>query len=358
MHKYRVCLAGCGPRGAFHAEGFLGNPNRFDLVACCDIDAGRLAAFRERFAIPRAYADANAMLAQEKPDVFCFATLPDVRMELVELGVRHNVAAIAFEKPMAQDLAEARAIRDTANRHGIKLIVSHQQKYGPHWQKVKAIVDSGEIGRIEKIHATARSWLSQLGTHLIDYMIWFNGGTQIDWVDGLSHGTAMLADSHPSPDYTFGQVKFANGVRGIIECGAQAPHFIPGDGAFRSQAFWFDNSVTIHGTHGYARVITGGGWLAITRSSQGEVLSGEGTFNPSYEQPLYLRDLADWLDDPSRVHPCNGDVSYHGFEASMALYLSTIERRRIDLPLAALPSGSLIERLRAVLPSSAEYVVQ
>ncbi len=28
-----------------------------------------------------------------------------------------------------------------------------------------------------------------------------------------------------------------------------------------------------------------------------EILSGEGFFNPSYEQPLYIRNLADLLDD-------------------------------------------------------------
>jgi predicted dehydrogenase len=358
MRRYRACLVGCGPRGAFHTEGFIGNPDRFDLTAVCDLNEERLKAFAARFGIAKAYRDAEEMLSAERPEVFCFATLPDVRLSLVDLGVRHGVKAIAFEKPMAQDLSEARAILDIANRHDVRLIISHQQKYGPHWAKVKAIVDGGDIGTIEKIHATARSWLSQLGTHLIDYMIWFNGGERIDWVDGLSHGTAMLSDSHPSPDVTFGQLKFRNGVRGIIECGALAPHNIPGDAPFRSQGFWFDNSVTIYGTHGYARVVTGGGWRAFTRYSGGEVLSGDGTFNPSYEQPLYLRDLADWLDDPKRVHPCNGDVTYHGFEASMALYVSALERRKVDLPLNVLPEGSLIERLRAELPDQKEYVVQ
>ena len=36
-------------------------------------------------------------------------------------------------------------------------------------------------------------------------------------------GKRKLADIHPSPDYIGGFVQFANGVRGIYECGAGAP---------------------------------------------------------------------------------------------------------------------------------------
>src|SRR5690606_32927126 len=110
MTKYKVALVGCGKRGAYHAEAFNANADRFDLAAVCDIDGERLAAFATKHGIPRSYDDADRMLASEKPDVFCFATLPAVRLELVELGVKHGVKAMAFEKPIAQELSEARTI--------------------------------------------------------------------------------------------------------------------------------------------------------------------------------------------------------------------------------------------------------
>jgi predicted dehydrogenase len=358
MTKYKAVIAGCGPRGVFHAEGFRKNPDRFEIVACCDLERTRAQHLADEFAVPRVYDDAESMLQQELPDIFCFATLPAVRIGLVELGVKYGVKAIAFEKPMAIDLPEARRIYDLCGSVGIKIVVSHQQKYGPHWQQVKRIIDAGEIGDVVKIHATSRAWLSQLGTHLLDYMLWFNNRNRVKWVLGQVHGTQMLSDTHPSPDFVFGTLEFANGVRGILECGAHAPRFMPGENAFRSKGFWFDSSITVHGTHGYTRVVTGNGWSALTKTSQGKVLRGEGVFNPSHDQPLYLRDLADWMDGLSDSHPCDGDISYHGFEAAMALCISGLDRRRVLLPIENLPGESLLGRLRAELPASEEYTRQ
>ncbi|MBZ9939324.1 Gfo/Idh/MocA family oxidoreductase [Mesorhizobium sp. BR1-1-16] len=355
MTRYSVAIAGCGPRGAYHAEGFAANADRFDVTACCDLDVGRAEEFARRFGIGKVYSDVDAMLAAEKPYVFCFATLPDVRLSLVELGIKHGVKVIAFEKPVATELAEAQQIFERCREAGIKLVVSHQQKYGPHFQAVKRIVESGEIGKVTKIHATARPWLSQLGTHFMDYMLYFNGRSPVKWVVAQAIGTGMLTDSHPSADYVIADMEFENGVRGIFECGAHAPHFVPGENPLRDIKFWTDSSITIHGTHGYAEVTTGNGYRAFTRNSQGEMIEGDGNFNPSYEQPLYIRDLADWLDGKIATHPCDGDIAYHGFQAVMAMYMSALDRKRVDLPLAEIPQGSLIARLGETLPHSDEY---
>ena len=357
MEKYRTVIVGCGHRGGYHAQGFAANSDRFDVVACCDVDTPRAEAFAKQYSIKKVYSDADKMLATERPDVFCFATMPEMRFPLIELGIKHRVKAIAFEKPMAVELAEAKEIFDRCAAAGIKLVVSHQQKYGKHWRAAKQIVDSGEIGEVTKIHATARAWLSQLGTHIMDYMLWFNNRSKVKWVVGQAIGTGMLSDSHPSADYVIGSMEFENGVRGVYECGAHAPHF-NGDHRLRERGFWIDSAVTVHGTLGYARVVTGNGWQAVTKSSGGKVLSGEGDFNPAYEQPLYIKDFADWLDGKITVHPCDGEISYHGFQAVMALYISSLDHHRVDLPLETIPADSLIERLKKELPASDEYAGQ
>ena len=288
------------------------------------------------------------MLDAEKPDVFCFVTQPNVRLPLVELGLRHGVRAIAFEKPMATSLAEARRIRDLCDAAGVKFIVSHQQKYGRHWHEARETARRGEIGDVVRIHACSRAWLAQLGTHLVDYVLWFNGGCRATWVVGHVHGRKGLTDSHPSPDFVLGEIAFENGVRAFVEFGYLSPQRLA------DNKFWTDNTITLHGTHGYAWATTDGEWRAFTRLSGGEVVGAQLDFWPAQENSLlqapYLRDLADWLDDESKAHPCNGDISYHGFEIMTGLCLSALDHRRIDLPLGEVPREPVIERLARELP--------
>ena len=347
MTRHTVAQVGCGYRGHRHIEGFLRNPDRFELVALCDLDEERLRAAAEQHGIATTSTDADAMLAETQPDVFCFVTQPALRLPLVELGVRHGVRAIAFEKPMATTLAEARRIRDVCDGAGVKFIVSHQQKYSPSWQEVKAMADGGAIGEVECIRASSRAWLAQLGTHLVDYVLWYNGGHRAAWVVGHVHGRERLADSHPSPDYVTGQIAFENGVRAWVEFGYLSPQRL-GD------QFWTDNRITLHGTGGYAWVETDGRWGAL--QAGGQPVGGQGPHWPEQERELlqapYLRDLADWLDDDSRLHPCNGAISYHGFEIMEALCLSALDHRRMDLPLAELPGEPTLDRVARELPQA------
>ena len=351
MKKHTVAQVGVGSRGMTHLRGFLApaNADRFDVVGLCDLDESKLRAAADEYGIDATYADAETMLAETRPDVFCFVTPPAVRLELAQLGAQHGVKAMAFEKPMATSLAEAWAITDLCRRGGIKGIVSHQQKYLTSMQKLKAVVDAGELGEIRTIHATCQAWLSQLGTHFMDYALWANGGHRARWVVGHVHGRERLTDSHPSPDYILGQALCDNGVRIYIECGHLSPSHIT------DRPFWVDNRLTVHGTHGYVWADTDGRWGALTSAGGGEVQTGEGELwheqEKTHLQVDYLRDLADWLDDDANVHPCNIEMAYHGYEVLEGLCISALDHTRVDLPLAD-PAGreDVLERMRKELP--------
>lgn len=347
MNRYKVALLGLGPRGKVHAYGFLDHPGRFELSALCDLNEERLSSAASRFHIPNAYGDAERMLSEIRPDVFCFATQPDTRLSLIELAVKHRVKAIAFEKPMATSLHEARAITELCVRNGIKAIVCHQQKYLSSMIRLKEMVEAGDIGQVVKIHASTQPWLSQLGTHFMDYMMWINGGARAEWVTGHAHGLSKLSDSHPSPDYLFGQVQFDNGVRGIIECGYLSLRTMDGD-----DKFWVDNRLTVYGTHGYAWAETDGRWEAFTRSSGGSPIGGHDdpwAVQHRLIQSPYLEDLADWLDDDAKIHSCNVQTACHGFEILEAMCVSALEHRRVDLPLVGDSTENIYERMRSEL---------
>ena len=353
MKRYRVVQVGCGGRGKVHLRGWLENPDRFDLAAVCDLDSAKAEKAMSELGIgcPR-YTDANRMLSEMNADLFCFSTQPDVRLSLAELAVKYGVKGLVFEKPMATSLQEASTITRLCRDNGIKAAVSHQQKYLTSFAKLKSVLESGDIGQTLRIEASCQAWLAQLGTHFVDYVLWANGGSKARWVVGHVHGKELLSDSHPSPNYTMGQIGFENGVRAFVEFGRLSEsHMAAGK-------FWVDNRLTVYGSHGYVWADTDGRWGVFSRRSGGEVISGQGEEWGYQErnllQPLFARDMANWLDDAADTHPCNIEIAYHGYEIMEALGRSALDNVRVDLPLDTSRKEDLFERMRKELPECSD----
>ncbi len=336
---YKVVVVGVGKRGKHHVIAFKNNP-RFEVVGIADSSAAQLAKAAAELGIQKTSVDAAALAKDLQPDVFCFCTPPTIRLELIRAGIASGAKLIAYEKPMALSMNEGMEIRKAVNAARVKTVVSHQHRYGQHYQKVKEIVARGAVGQIRTIHAHSSGWFLHLFTHLIEYMRWYNDYAGAEWVMGQAAGRGKLSDNHPSPDYIAGFIQFENGVRGIIECGGGAPDVPEVD------YWWRKNKIAVYGTEGFAEVLTGGGWSAVTRD-QGEI-SGPGCMNYELEMPPYVEDMARWLDNDKCVHPCNGESAYAGFEITMAMLRSVVQRGQIALPLGA--GEPELEALRRVLP--------
>lgn len=336
--KYNVVVVGVGKRGMHHATTFQANP-RFKVVGLCDIDTTKLQSAAAQLGNPLTSADAAELLEKTQPDVFCLTTMPNIRYSMIKLAVEAGVKLIAYEKPIALSLTEARQIMELVRKSGVKTVVSHQHRYGSHYQKVKEIIASGVIGRVHTVYGHATGWMLHMMTHLIDYMRWYNDNAEAEWVMAQASGRGKLADNHPSPDYIAGFIQFANGVRGIVETGAGAPNVPEVD------YWWRKARIGAQGTDGFAEVLTGGGWRAVTKQG---ALQGGGSMDYALDMPPYIEDIARWLDDDNAIHPCNGEDAFKGFEIMMALVRSVVERGQVALPLSDGPPE--IDELAKVLP--------
>jgi predicted dehydrogenase len=325
-----------------HAEAFASNL-RFRIVGLCDIDAARADAAKQQFGDIYTSTDAADMLANTKPDIFCFCTLPQIRLPLIKAGTEAGVKLIAYEKPIATSTNEAFEMYHLLREAGVKSVVSHQHRYGEHYQKVKAIIASGAIGRVHTVYGHATGWMLHMMTHLIEYARWYNDYAEAEWVVGQADGLEKFADVHTSPDYIAALIQFSNGVRGVIECGAGAPDVPEVD------YWWRKCRIGAQGTEGFAEVLTGGGWRAITRDSNG-VISGPGSMDYAHDMPPYIQEIADWLDDSAQVHPCNGESAFKGFEIMMAACRSVVQRGKVTLPLGA--GEPELDALKQVLPTT------
>ncbi|HET8549054.1 MAG TPA: Gfo/Idh/MocA family oxidoreductase [Bryobacteraceae bacterium] len=338
MKKYRVVVVGMGKRGMHHAAAFQAN-HRFELAGICEKDETRLASAAAKLNVPIAGIDAREVAGAVRPDVFCFCTLPNLRSDMVRIGIESGARVIAMEKPIALTSAEGFKVRDLLESSGTKAIVSHQHRYGSHYRKVKEIVASGALGRIHTVYGTATGWMMHMISHLIDYTRWFNGEADAEWVMAQAAGRGKLADIHPSPDYIAGFIQFANGVRGVVECGAGAPDVPEVD------YWWRKCRMGAQGADGFAEVLTGGGWRAVTKSGAWQ---GEGCMNYDLDMPPYIQQIADWLDDDTQVHECNFGSAYKGFEIMMAFSRSVASGGQTALPLTS--AADELELLNRAVP--------
>ncbi len=323
MSQYKVLVVGMGKRGMHHATSFNANP-KFKVVGICDIDQTRLNDAAAKLGGPETSLDAPALAKKLKPDVFCFCTLPNLRMPMIQAAVDSGAKLIAFEKPVSLTSAEMLQIRDTLRKAGVKAVVSHQHRYGKHYQKVKEIAASGQLGRVHTVYASATGWMTHMLSHLIDYTMWYNDYSPGIWAMAQAAGKAKFADNHPSPDYIAGFVQFANGVRGIYECGAGAPD------QPEVAKWWGKNRLCVQGTEGFVEVLTNGGWRAVTKSGGYQV--GEGAMNYDADMPPYIQEMADWLDG-KKEHQCNIEHACLGAEVMFALQRSAAEGGQVTLPL-------------------------
>jgi D-apiose dehydrogenase len=143
--RLRGALIGCGFFAANHLNAWNAIED-VEMVAVCDRDAAKAEAAARRFGIPRFHADAEAMLAAERPDfVDIVTTLPSHRA-LVELAARHGVPAIC-QKPFAADLEDAEAMVRACTQAGVPLMVHENFRWQRPLLAAKEALDQGRIGR-------------------------------------------------------------------------------------------------------------------------------------------------------------------------------------------------------------------
>ena len=104
MKTYTVLIVGMGKRGLHHGTAFHSNP-RFKVVGICDIDQARLDAAAPKIGNPKTGKDARALALELKPDLFCFCTLPNLRLPFIQVGIECSAKLIAFEIATVPNIA-------------------------------------------------------------------------------------------------------------------------------------------------------------------------------------------------------------------------------------------------------------
>ena len=157
MLKFAVVGVGrMGKRHAFNlGHGLL---HGVKLQAVCDIDEAALKWCAKHVKRAHAYADYKEMAAKEKLDGVIIATPhyshPDIACYLIEHGINTLV-----EKPAAPTVEAAKRIALAAeNNRNVIAGISYNQRSNRMYIKAKKMLDSGELGEIQRVNFIITDW--------------------------------------------------------------------------------------------------------------------------------------------------------------------------------------------------------
>ena len=151
---------------AFIGVGVMGSENLqaaikqqgVQAVAVCDVyqpNLEKAAAIARRSGHqPKEVKDFREILADKSVDVVCIST-PDHWHPYMAIEACKAGKDVYVEKPACLSLNEGQAMVQAARKYNRVVQAGTWQRSAPHFQKVREIVQSGELGKI----AFARSWI-------------------------------------------------------------------------------------------------------------------------------------------------------------------------------------------------------
>jgi predicted dehydrogenase len=205
----RVGLVGLGYWGPNLARNFdeLGT-----LVALCDLDAELRARFAARYPNAGVYADYGEMLASGELDAVVIATPVPTHFTLSKQGLEAG-KHVFVEKPPAMRAAEMEELVALAAERNLVLLPGHLLLYHPGVQKVKQLIDAGDLGEILCIYGNRQN----LGVIRKDEnALWSLGVHDLSVI-------LHLLDEEPEEVWAHGNAFLNPGVEDVVFCYLRFP---------------------------------------------------------------------------------------------------------------------------------------
>ena len=228
MAKKRVLVVGLGNMGMSHALAYARIPG-FEVVGVCErrIDKRKLP---DALQGAKKFSSFETALAELKPDVVSINTLPDTHADFAIKAMEAG-AHVFVEKPLADTVANAEKVVETAKRTGRKLVIGYILRHHPSWVKFIEIAQKLGTPLVFRMNLNQQSngetweWHKRLmdsfppivdcGVHYVDVMCQMTKAKPVK-VHAIG---ARLSNEVAKQNYGMLQVSFDDGSVGWYEAG-------------------------------------------------------------------------------------------------------------------------------------------
>lgn len=159
VKQVRLGIVGLGAQGGFYGKAIAdGLVDNITVTAICDVDPSKRERASELFPEASFYADHRALIDSGEVDAI-ITTIP--HYDHVEVGIyalEHGVHLLG-EKPAGVYTAEVKRLLAVAQQHPeLTFAIMFNQRNNPLYQRIKQIVDAGEIGAIRRTNWIITTW--------------------------------------------------------------------------------------------------------------------------------------------------------------------------------------------------------
>jgi predicted dehydrogenase len=224
----RIAIIGAGAWGFNHVRTFDRLPD-CQLQAVVDRDEKTLARVAAHFRDVETHQDYAPAVSRDDVDAVVVATSAESHYEIAKAALEAG-KHVLVEKPLVLNSEQGEEIVALAEESGLVLAVGHLLLYHPAVEKLKALVESGELGDIYYMYAsrinlgkvrTAENALWSFAPHDISVMLYL--------IDGIPNLVSATGQSYLNPgveDVAFFTLHFPDGAMGHGQVSWLDPHKI------------------------------------------------------------------------------------------------------------------------------------
>ena len=120
------------------------------VVAVMSRNKEKAESYAKRHNIPRWYTDVQQLIGDEDVNAVYIATPPSSHATFAIMAMKAG-KPVYIEKPMAASYEDCARINRISQETGVPCFVAYYRRYLPYFQKVRQMVENGEIGNVINI---------------------------------------------------------------------------------------------------------------------------------------------------------------------------------------------------------------
>ena len=228
----RIGIVGCGLVGRQYARRLRNLGAHVSAVADPMLERARQVA---QISGAASYGGAEELLAREAVDLLCVCSPTPFHFEAVMAAAEHG-RQIFCEKPLAENLQQARGMCRAAREAGVALGMGFKMRYEAVFARAKLMIEAGDIGAplyaifsyFQRMPPPERKWYTDFGTtrdnivHAIDLCNWLLDRPPRQVQARLDHRLGFKGE-----DKVFMRIAYDDGALASIHGGWLGPEYPP-----------------------------------------------------------------------------------------------------------------------------------